>query len=89
MLKNTLYCDISRYEKNMVESVTDFGGQAAALGRARSFALQTKFRAAGNIPCYVLENIIIRSNSGCGFQVPFPLQTASVRTIGTLLFFQR
>ena len=34
---------------------------ATALGRARSFLLQTKFRAAENIPCYVLANIIIRS----------------------------
>ena len=31
------------------------------LGRARSFVLQTEFRAAENIPCYVLTNIIIRS----------------------------
>ena len=44
---------------------TDFGGQAYALGRARSFVLQTKFRAAENTPCYVLANIIIRSSSGC------------------------
>ena len=32
-----------------------------SLGRARSFVLQTEFRAAENIPCYVLANIIIRS----------------------------
>ena len=35
------------------------------LGRARSFVLQTKFRAAENIPCCVLANIIIRSLSRC------------------------
>ena len=35
------------------------------LGRTRSFVLQTEFRAAENIPCNVLKNIIIRSSSGC------------------------
>ena len=42
----------------------DFGVKHQSLGRARSFLLQTQFRAAENIPCYVLGNIKIRMNGG-------------------------
>lgn len=42
----------------------DFGVKHQSLGRARSFLLQTQFRAAENIPCYVLWNINIRQKSG-------------------------